>query len=176
MSEALPTKGFRWLSQDEINQLDVLNIDPEGDFCYILDVNLDYPTRLHDSHSDYPVAVQKKMVESEQLSPFNLKFLAENKEKFKSSQKLIPDLHHKENFVCSLNNLQFYIKQGLELKQINRVLVSEQAKFMESFIKFNSDKRQESKTDFERDFFKLTNNSVYGKFIEGMLIILFLNL
>ena len=61
------------------------------------------------------------------------------------------------------------MKSGLELKQIHRVLVSEQSNFMESYIKFNSEKRQATTSKFEQDLFKLANNSVYGKFIEGIL-------
>lgn len=170
MSKKLPTKGFRWLDQKEINELDILNIDPEGDICYILEVDLNYPQHLHDSHSDFPLAVQRKTIEKEQLSSFNLKFLEKNKEKFKSSKKLCPDLHHKKNFVCSLKNLQFCMKEGLELKNIHRVMVAEQSNFMQPYIEFNSTKRQASKSKFEQDFFKLANNSVYGKFIEGMLL------
>ena len=169
MSLKLPTKGYRWMKQEEIEQLDISNIDPEGEFCYILEVYLNYPQTLHNSHSDYPLAVERKTIEKEQLSPFNLMFLEKNKEKFKSSMKLCPDLHHKEKFVCSLKNLQFCMKSGLELKQIHRVLVSEQSNFMESYIKFNSEKRQATTSKFEQDLFKLANNSVYGKFIEGIL-------
>ena len=160
MALKLPTKGYRWLDQEEINLLDILTIDPEGDLCYIIEVDLDYPEELHDSHSDFPLAVQRKLIKEDQLSPFNLKFLEKNKEEFKSSMKLCPDLYAKKNFVCSLKNLQFCMRKGLQLKKIHRVLVAEQSNFMQSYIDFNSAKRQASKSKFEQDFFKLANNSV----------------
>ena len=93
MALKLPTKGYRWLDQEEINLLDILTIDPEGDLCYIIEVDLGYSEELHDSHSDFPLAIQRKMIKEDQLSPFNLKFLEKNKEKFKSSMKLCPDLY-----------------------------------------------------------------------------------
>ena len=166
MSLKLPTKGYRWLDQNEIDQLDILNIDPEGDLCYIMEVDLDYPEELHDSHSDFPLAVERKMIKEDQLSAFNLKFLEKNKDKFKSSMKLCPDLHDKKNFVCSLKNLQFCVGNGLQLKKIHRVMVAEQSNFMQSYIDFNSTKRQASKSKFEQDFFKLANNSVNIDFLK----------
>ncbi len=160
MTKKLPISGFRWIDEKEIGDVDFLNVDPDGDTCYILEVDLDYPQNLHDSHSDFPLAVERKTILLEQLSPHNLKFLEKNDEKFKPSTKLCPDLYPKKNFVCSLKNLQFYVEKGLKLTKIHRVLAAEQANFMQPFIDFNSAKRQASKSKFEQDLFKLINNSV----------------
>ena len=131
-------------------------------------MDLDYPKHLHDNHSDYPLAVEKKIITEYQISPVNQEFLKINKEKFRPSTKLVPDLHNKIKYVCSLRNLQLYLNKGLVLKKIHRVLVANQKNYMSSYIEFNSLKRQAAKTDFEKDFFKLLNNSVYGKFIESV--------
>ena len=159
---------FRWLETDEIDNLDIKTINSDGEICYILEADLDYPKHLHDNHSDYPLAVEKKIITEDQISPVNQEFLKINKEKFRPSTKLVPDLHNKIKYVCSLRNLQLYLNKGLVLKKIHRVLVANQKNYMSSYIEINSLKRQAAKTDFEKDFFKLLNNSVYGKFIESV--------
>lgn len=146
-----------------------MKIDPDGEFWWALEVDLDYPQELHDLHNDYPMAVEKKAVKTEDLSEYNRKFLENLGEKHKPGVKLIPDLNNKRNYVCSLKNLQFYIKHGLVLKKVHRVLSARQEAWMEPFIAFNTLKRTECTTKFGKDFFKMVNNSSgYGKLIENV--------
>ena len=168
MSQKMPTGNFRWLDKSDIDQMDVSKIDADGSTCYIIEVDLEYQQSLHDYHNDYPLAVESKMITEEQLSPFNKTFLKNNKEKFKSTRKLCPDLHDKYNYVCSLKNLQLFLQHGLKLKKIHRVLAADQSNFLKPYIDFNSEKRQKATSKFEQDFFKLANNSIYGKFIESL--------
>ena len=168
MMKKLPVGNFRWLKNYDIVDLDMLNLDPDGDTCYILEVDLHYPDNVHDKHTDYPLAVEKKIITGRQLCPVNKEFLRINNEKFKSSTKLVPDLSDKLKYVCSLRNLQLFLKLGLVLKKIHRVLAADQTDFMTSYISFNSSKRQVAESDFEKNFFKLLNNAVYGKFIESV--------
>ena len=169
MSEKFPTGNFRWLSKEEVDMFNVHNIDAEGETCYILDVNLQYPKAIHDLHNDYPLAVECKHIEEADLSPYNQYFLKEHNEKFKSTKKLCPDLKDKKSYVCSLKNLKFFIKQGLVLQKIHRILAADQSNFLHPYIKFNSLKRREpAHIKFKSDFFKLMNNAVYGKTIEDI--------
>ena len=168
MSQPLPTGNYRWLNQEEISSLDIMKLDPDADTCFILEVDLLYPESLHDSHNDFPLAVEKKAVNECQLSDFNRLCLKNEGEKFISSTKLCPDLTHKSNYTLSLRNLQLCVSQGLKLTHIHRVLAADQSRFLKSYIDFNSKKRQESKSKFSSDFFKLCNNAVYGKFIEDI--------
>eukprot|EP00116_Pleurobrachia_bachei_P001435 sb/3461697/ len=101
MKNKMPTKNFKWLSQEEIDSIDIQKLDPEGDKCYIFEVDLDYPDHLHDSHTDYPLAVEGKLVEEALLSEYNKQFLEQHGEVFSSSRKLIPDLFAKERYTCS---------------------------------------------------------------------------
>ena len=167
MSLKMPTGNFRWLTKLDITEFDV-NIDSEGDTCYILEVDLGYPASLHDYHNDYPLAVERKMISEDQLSDYNKEFLKVRDEKFTPSTKLCPDLTDKQKYVCSLKNLQLYLKHGLTLETIHRVFAADQSDFVKPYIDFNSEKRQQAKSNFEKDFFKLANNSIYGKFIESL--------
>ena len=163
----LPLNGFRWLSQRELKVFDLYQ-DPDAKDYFIVEVDLDYPKELHDAHTCYPMAVEKRCISSEELSAYNLKFLEKHEEKHSSVQKLVPDLNKKSNYVCSLKNLQFFLKHGLILKKIHRVLTAHQEAWMRPFIEFNTARRSEVTSKFDKDLFKLFNNSCYGKLIEDV--------
>ena len=168
LQSALPINGFRWLSEKEITLFDTSQ-DPDADDYFILEVDLDYPEELHDAHTCYPMAVEKRCIRTEELSPYNLSFLQKHGEGHSSMEKLVPDLNSKQNYVCSLKNLQFFLRHGLKLKKIHKVLTAKQSPWMKPFIDFNTAKRADVTSKFDKDLFKLFNNSCYGKLIEDVL-------
>ena len=88
----------------------------------ILEVNMEYPQKLHDLHNDYPLAPEKIKVIKEMLSPY----CESIREKFNISigqvHKLIPTLNNKEKYVLHYRNLQLYTDLGLKVKKVHRVL------------------------------------------------------
>ena len=112
----LPTNSFKWLQEPSVKDLDInqcrdfiMNLDPEGDTMYVFEMDGEYPEHLHDSHNDYPMAIESKTVVEDQLSPYNQEFLKDDKERFVPTRKLNQDFHDKKNYVCSLKNLQFFL-------------------------------------------------------------------
>ena len=81
--------------------------------------------------------------------------------------KLIPNLMPKRQYICDYLNLKFYLEHGLKLIQIHRVIRYKQSRWLAPYIKKNQDLRMHSPNEFEKDFFKLMNNSVYGKKLEN---------
>ncbi|GFS67019.1 uncharacterized protein TNCV_2527991 [Trichonephila clavipes] len=59
MSKYLPLKDFVW-SDNDLTEQDILNLSDESDVGYILEVDLEYPSDLHDKHSDFPLAPENK--------------------------------------------------------------------------------------------------------------------
>ena len=165
MSQYLPTGGFKWHNEEFLLLDDYTDTSDKG---LILEVDLEYPPELHDLHNDYPLAPEKVKVERDMLSTY----CKEIAEKFNMSSglvhKLIPTLGGKEKYVLHHRNLQLYLDLGMKLKKVHRVLEFDQSPWLKEYIDFNTSKRTIAKNSFEKDFFKLMNNSVFGKTMENL--------
>ena len=134
----------------------------------ILEVDLEYPPELHQLHNDYLLDPEKMTVRPEMLSDYSREILEREKMTIGKVEKLIPNLYNKEKYVLHYRNLQLYLKLGMKLKKIHRALEFSHSNWLEKYIAFNTKKRAEAKNAFEKDFFKLMNNSVFGKSMENL--------
>jgi hypothetical protein len=82
--------------------------------------------------------------------------------------KLVPNLRNKKNYVVHYRNLKLYLELGLQLKKVYRVLKCEQSAWLKPYIEYNTKQRAVAKSAFEKDFFKLMNNAVFGKTMENV--------
>ena len=168
MSQYLPTGGFKWLTEKQINKINLAQYNEDSNKGLILEVDLEYPKKLHDLHNDYPLGPEKVKVTDDMLSGYCKNI----QKKFNIStglvHKLIPTLCDKEKYVLHYRNLQLYIDLGLKVKKVHRVLEFNQSPWLKQYIDFNTQKRTQAKNSFEKDFFKLMNNSVFGKTMENI--------
>ena len=165
MSQYLPTDGFEWLTEEEV---DLSKYNDESEKGLVLEVDLEYPEELHDLHNDYPLAPEKIKVTEDMLSPYSREIAEKFKVKVGLVEKLVPTLGKKEKYVLHYHNLQLYMSLGLKLTKIHRALQFDQSPWLKPYINFNTKKRAEAKNSFEKDFFKLMNNSVFGKTMENL--------
>ena len=89
-------------------------------------------------------------------------FVPERK-KIKKYKKLICSIEGKEKYVVHIRALKQALNHGLKLKKVHRVIQFNQKAWLKPYIDMNTKLRKEAKNDFEKDFFKLVNNSVFGK-------------
>lgn len=168
MSQSLPTHDFEWLTAEDLLNLDVSSIPDDGDQGYILEVDLEYPHHLHDYHNDYPLAPESFEIQPEMLSPYQQALLTDLGMKTTGCNKLVPNLYDKKNYVVHYRNLQMYLSMGLQLTKVHRVLKFQQSPWLKPYIDFNTSMRKQANNEFEKDFFKLMNNSVFGKTMENL--------
>ena len=57
---------------------------------------------------------------------------------------------------------------GLKLTAVHRGISFNQSSWMEPYIRKNTELRKTAANSFEKDFFKLMNNSAFGKTIENI--------
>ena len=148
MSKKLPTNGFKWIDNNEINEDFIKNYNENDTKGYILEVDVEYPKRLHELHSDLP-------------------FLSEGMEVNKC-KKLVCNLFNKKIYVAHINTLKQALNHGLKLEKIYRVIEFNQEAWLKPYIDMNTELRKEAKNDFEKYLFKLMNNSVFGKTMENI--------
>ena len=168
MSQYLPTGGFRWMTQKQIDKIDLTKYEEDSRKGLILEVDLEYPEELHDLHNDYPLAPEKVKVNKYDLSEYCKRISKEHGISTGLVSKLIPTLGKKEKYVLHYRNLQLYLNLGLKLTNIHRALEFNQSPWLKQYIDFNTEKRKNANNAFEKDFFKLMNNSVFGKTMENI--------
>ena len=150
MSEKLPTHGFKWLTGGEMEKLFNTRVIQvwEKTPC-ILEVDLEYPENLHDLHNDYPFRPERVKCKN-------------------GVEKLIPNLRDKTKYIIHYKNLIQCLKAGMKLKKIHRGIKFVEMEWMKPYIEKNTNLRAKAKNNFEKDFFKLMNNSVFGKTMENI--------
>ena len=168
MSQYLPTGGFKWMTEKQIDNIDLARYREDSTKGLILEVDLTYPKELHDLHNDYPVAPEKVKVGENMLSEYSKKIAKKYNISTGLVHKLIPTLSNKEKYVLHYRNLQLYTDLGLKITKVHRVLEFNQSAWLKQYIDFNTQKRTDAKNAFEKDFFKLMNNSVFGKTMENI--------
>ena len=168
MSQYLPTGGFKWMTKNHIDKIDLAKYTEDSKKGLILEVDLAYPEELHDLHNDYPLAPEKVKVTKNMLSDYCQKIASKYNISTGLVHKLIPTLSNKEKYVLHYRNLQLYTDLGLKLTKVHRVLEFNQSPWLKEYIDFNTEKRTNAKNAFEKDFFKLMNNSVFGKTMENI--------
>ena len=166
MSEYLPHGKFKWLKN--VDELDIMSINEKGDLGYILEVDLKYPKELHELHNDYPLAPEKRTVTNDIFSNYCKNVADKYDIKVGDIKKLVPNLGNKTKYVVHYRNLQLYLSLGMKLTKIHIALQFRQSDWRKKYIDFNTKKRMSAKNDFEKYFFKLMINSVYGKTMENL--------
>ena len=169
MSQDLPTHNFQWepdmISKNPEESLKAIyESDKEYGFLLECDLELDNNTKFK-THK-LPIAPIKREVKYEELSEYQKSKVSEKD--YIKSEKLILDLHNKEKYVIHYKLLKRYIELGAKVTKIHRIISFEQSPWLKKYIDFNTNQRTKAKTEFEKDIWKLMNNSFYGKTVENI--------
>ena len=160
---SLPYKNFRFFPRKKFKHFKsiVKNYRFTSKNGFLAYVDLEYPSKLHDLHDPFPVAAQNIDVKFNMLSPYSKKML-QAKTKTYSQSKLIAPLSNRKRYLCHIANLQLYLKLGLKLTKIHKVIQFQQKPWLNKFVTRCTKLRAMSRSKFYEDNWKLTANSCYG--------------
>ena len=133
---------------------------------FFVAVDIAYPSSLHDSHNDLPLAPEKILIRKSWLYPyaqsFNVKLPSDGRE------KLVETLLDKNRYVYHYRNHKFYVNQGLKVRKLHRVIQFRQSKRLGGYISKNTIMRKQATNDFEKNFSILMSNACFGKTTENL--------
>ena len=122
MSQYLPTGGFRWMTKIQIEKIGLSKYTNQSEKGLILEGELEYSEKLHESHNDYPLAAEKIKFNENMLSNYCKKSQDKYNISIGQLSKLVPTLCKKEKYVLYYRNLQLYADLGLKLTNVHRAL------------------------------------------------------
>ena len=149
MSKKLPIDEFKWSENLSLYAEEYIkNYNEDSDYSAILEVDVHYAFMLWREHRDLP--------------------LLPTREKIDGGEKLITRFGDRKKYVVHIAALKQALNHGLKLKKVHWVIEFRQGEWMKPYIDMNTDLQKNAKNDFEKDFFKLMNNSVIGKTMENI--------
>jgi hypothetical protein len=147
MSKPLPYGSFKWVNPDGIGN--ILQIPINGDVGYFLECDFEYPEYLHDQHYDLPLLARSEIPPG------------------KKHPKLMTTLENKTRYVAHYLVVQQAVELGLRITKIHRALQFDQSCWLQPYINSNTVRRAAARSTFEKEFYKLMNNSVFGKTLQN---------
>ena len=160
MVQSLPYKNFKWSNDLTLDKIQT----------GIYEVDIEIPKELHNKFKDYPLCPEIKNIPEDNLSEYqtylnnklNIKYTEKDK-------KLILDLLPKKNYKIYYKNLEYYMKLGVKITKIHKILTFDEKPFLKDYIDLNTNLRKKAINDLEKDLFKLMNNAIFGKSMENVL-------
>ena len=149
MSQKLPANNFELIKDtSRFNEDFIKNYNEESDKGYFLEVDVQYLEKLHELNNDLPFLPERMRSEG--------------------SEKLVTILHNKTEYVIHIGLLKQALNNGLVLKKVHRVIKLDQNAQLKAHIDINTDLRKKEKNDFEKDFFKLMDNAIFGDIMDHL--------
>ena len=176
MNRTLPLNGYKWTDKTIFIDDFIKNYDDEGDKRYLLEVDVEYPKELLSAHRDLPFLPERRFKldkkfehkVTEEIEKAHMKVYKAFNISHEPKNKLTARVQDKNNYVVSISTLKQALKHGLKLQEVHRVIEYNQSNWLKPYIDKNTTLRKGARNEFEKEFFKLMNNSVFGKMIENV--------
>ena len=149
MSQNLPVNGSKWDKNTyQFDEDFAKSYNGDSNKRHFLEVHVQHPEEFHELHDDLPFSSERM--------------------KIKKVEKVVANLHDKKEYVTHIRNSKQALNQGLDLKKVHRIIKFNQKAWLKPNIDMNTELRKKAKNDFEKDFFKLIYNSIFGKTMENV--------
>ena len=163
MSEPLPYDEIKLDNKIELE--DILNTPDDSDIGYFIEVDLKYSGNIKEKTRNFPFAPMNKKINPDNFSDYVKEIIHDT---HIQNKKLICDWSNKKNYLIHYRKLKFYVRHGMIVDKVHEIISFKQSRWLEKYINFNTQKRNQAANDFEKDFYKLLNNAFYGKTMENV--------
>ena len=163
MSEYLPYDENKF--DNNVKLEDILNTPDDNDIGYFIEVDLSYPDNIKQKTKNFPIAPMNK---KDNLDDFSDYIKTIKPDTYIQTKKLICDWSDKKNYLIHYRMLKFYVRPGMIVDKVYNIISFRQSRWLESYLIFNRQKRNQAVNDFEKGFCKLLNNAFHGKTIENV--------
>ena len=164
----LPTGNFQICENNSITESfinKVLNTQDCSNTGYVLIVDLIYPDNIKYKSKNFPFCPENKTID-----PVNYtEYMKEHEPKpHRPTSKLICDQSDKEYYIVHYRNLKFYIRMGMIIKKLHRIVSFDQSPWLAKYIDYNTKKRAEADSDFMKDYHTNLISSFFEKIMEDV--------
>jgi len=166
LSGNLPVGEIYELNLSEVENFNYTTTPCDGEYAYALLIDFSIPDRVKVLTDDLPLGINQKTPKFEELSEYtreNMKNLGIKSKKL--SQKLIACHEDQHDYLISLQMLKLYIELGIQVTKVRRIIRFKQSPCFKKYIEKNITLRKQSKNSFEKTFFKLLSNALYGRLL-----------
>ena len=163
MSEPLPYDQIKF--DNNVNLEDILNTPDHSDIGYFIEADLKCPDNIKEKTKNFPFAPVNKKINPDNFSDYMKEIIPDT---YIQNKKLICDWSDKKNYLIHYRMLKFYVRRGMIVDKVHEIISFKQSKWLEKYINFNTQKRNQAVNDFEKEFYKLLNNAFYGKTMENV--------
>ena len=164
----LPTGNFQIYENNSITESFINKVLNTHDCCntgYVLIVDLIYPNNIKYKSKNFPFCPENKTI-----NPVNYtEYMKEHESKpHRPTSKLICDQTDKEYYIVHYRNLKFYLRMGMIIKKVHRIVSFDQSPWLAKYIGYNTKKRAEADSDFMKEYHKNLICSFFGKTMEDV--------
>ena len=162
MSQPLP---FDEIKFDNVELEDILNAPDDSDIGYFIEVDSTYPNNIKEKTKNFPFAPVNKKINPDKFGDFMEEIRPDT---HVQSSKLICDWSDKKNYLVHYRMLKFHVRHGMIVDKVHDIISFKQSSWLEKYINFNTQKKNQAVNDCEKDFYKLLNKAFYGKTMENV--------
>ena len=163
MSQPLPYDEIKF--DISVNLEDILNTPDDSDIGYLVEFDLIYPNNIKEKTKNFPFAPVNKKICPDVFNDYMKEIRPDT---CVQSSKLICDWSDKKHYLVHYRMLKFYLRHAMIVDKVHNIISFRQSRWLEKYINFNTQKRNQAVNDFEKDFHKLLNNAFYRKTMENV--------
>ena len=143
----------------------VLNKHDCSNIGYVLTVDLIYPDNIQDKSKKFPFCPENKIIDPDSFT----EYMKENVPKpYRPTSKLVCDQTNNDLYIVQYTYLKFHVRMGLTISKLHRIVSFDQTPWLEKYIDYNTKKRAQADSDFEKDYHESLICSFFGKTMEDV--------